>query len=104
MGFLKGVDSAGNACPSLHVASAVFSAYWLNWQLPAAGLGRRSRLASTFWCVAIVYSTMATKHHVAVDVFAGAMLGLSVAWLSNPKAAASARRRTPDGGALIGQR
>lgn len=82
--FLKGVDAAGNACPSLHVASAAFSAYWLHWQLGAAGLGRRSRLLNIAWCLAIAYSTMATKQHVAVDVIAGAALGLAWAWWSRP--------------------
>ena len=80
--FLKGVDAAGNACPSLHVATAVFSGFWLHWLLPTVGFGRRTRLLSALWCVAIAYSTMATKQHVAVDVIAGAALGVAVAWLS----------------------
>ena len=80
VGFLKGVDAAGNACPSLHVATAVFSGFWLHWRLPSAGLGRGSRLLSACWCVAIIYSTMATKQHVAVDVVTGAALGSVVAW------------------------
>ncbi len=78
--FLKGVDAAGNAWPSLHVATAVFSAFWLHWRLSTVGLGRGSRLFSACWCVAIVYSTMATKQHVAVDVVAGVALGGMVAW------------------------
>jgi membrane-associated phospholipid phosphatase len=81
MGFLKGVDAAGNACPSLHVATSVFSALWLYLKLPSVGLGRSSRLFSTIWCVAIMYSTMATKQHVAVDVVAGALLGGVFWWL-----------------------
>jgi len=80
VGFLKGVDAAGNACPSLHVATAVFSAFWLHRHLPSVGLGRGSRLLNAFWCVAIIYSTMATKQHVAVDVAAGCALGSVVAW------------------------
>ena len=80
--FLKGVDAAGNACPSLHVATAVFSAFWLHWLLPTVGLGRGARLFNAFWCVAITYSTMATKQHVAVDVMAGVALGAAFAWLS----------------------
>ena len=81
VGFLKGVDAAGNACPSLHVATAVFSAFWLHWRLSSVGLGSGSRLFSACWCVAIVYSTMATKQHVAVDVVTGVALGGVVAWL-----------------------
>ena len=78
--FLKGVDAAGNAWPSLHVATAVFSAFWLHWRLSTVGLGRGFRLFSACWCVLIVYSTMATKQHVAVDVVAGSALGGMVAW------------------------
>ena len=29
MAVIKGLDAAGNACPSLHVGSAVFAAAWL---------------------------------------------------------------------------
>jgi len=83
--FLKGVDAAGNACPSLHVATAVFSGIWLHWRLPAAGLGRGARLLNACWCVAIAYSTMATKQHVAVDVVAGVALGVVGAWCSRTK-------------------
>lgn len=35
LSFLKGVDASGNACPSLHVASAVFAAYWMHHLLTA---------------------------------------------------------------------
>ena len=80
--FLKGVDAAGNACPSLHVATAVFSAFWLHWRVPVVGLGRGARLLSACWCVAIAYSAMATKQHVWVDVIAGAALGVVFAWFS----------------------
>lgn len=81
--FLKNLDAAGNACPSLHVATAVFSAFWLHWLLPSVGLGHTSRLLNACWCVAIAYSTMATKQHVAVDVVTGAALGMLFALLSN---------------------
>ncbi|WP_228273742.1 phosphatase PAP2 family protein [Rhodocyclus tenuis] len=94
MAFLKGVDAAGNACPSLHVATAVFSAYWLHWLLPAAGIGRTGNLISTVWCVAIAYSTLATKQHVAVDVFAGTALGLLLAWASRPQRIIARRARS----------
>jgi len=84
MAFLKGVDAAGNACPSLHVATAVFAGYWLHHQLPELGLGRTARGCNALWCLAICYSTMATRQHVAIDVLAGSALGLGVAWLTHP--------------------
>jgi membrane-associated phospholipid phosphatase len=88
--FLKGVDAAGNACPSLHVATVVFSSFWLQWLLPQVGLGRISRLVSACWCAGVVYSTMATKQHVAIDVVAGAALGSMFAWMSKPRAVITA--------------
>jgi hypothetical protein len=82
MGFLKGVDAAGNACPSLHVATAVFSAVWLGAQLRVLGAGKGLRACNWLWCAAIVYSTLATKQHVALDALGGWALGAGGAWLS----------------------
>lgn len=84
--FLKNVDTAGNAFPSLHVATAVFSGLWLHWRLRLLRLGRAVEWGNIAWCVAIAYSTMAVKQHVALDVAAGTLLGLGSAWLSSLKA------------------
>lgn len=72
---LKGVDAPGNACPSLHVATAFFSGYWLHVLLGRLGLGRKILAGNWLWCLAIIYSTLATKQHVFVDVLAGLVLG-----------------------------
>jgi hypothetical protein len=82
MAFLKGVDAAGNACPSLHVATAVFSALWLHWRLGDLGAGRGIRGLNVLWCVAIAWSTLATRQHVAVDVIAGVALALALAGIA----------------------
>jgi PAP2 superfamily len=73
---LTGLDAAGNACPSLHVATAVFAAIWLDALLREMGAGRVAQGVSWLWCLGIVYSAMATKQHVAIDALAGAALGL----------------------------
>jgi membrane-associated phospholipid phosphatase len=73
--LVAGIDASGNACPSLHVAVAVFSAFWLSDQLREVGANRFSRIANVVWCAAIVYSTLATKQHVLLDVLAGSVLG-----------------------------
>lgn len=78
--FLKEVDTAGNACPSLHVATAVFSAVWLHGRIGAWRLGAPLRIANIAWCVGIAWSTLAIKQHVALDVYAGAALGAAFAW------------------------
>ena len=83
--FLKQVDAAGNACPSLHVATAVFTALWLHWRFKRMELGSLAQIINIAWCIAIAYSTLATKQHVAIDVFTGTALGIAAAWLTNLK-------------------
>ena len=81
-GVLTGLDAAGNACPSLHVATALFAAIWLDALSREMGAGRVVRGVSWAWCLGIVYSAMATKQHVALDVAAGAALGVVGALLA----------------------
>lgn len=80
--FLKNVDAAGNAFPSLHVATAFFSGIWLDHLLRRFGAPGWSRLFNWLWCIGIVYSTLATRQHVAVDMWGGLILGGVAAWLS----------------------
>lgn len=79
---LKSIDTAGNACPSLHVATAVFSCLWLFWHLQSLRAGMLLQLVNVVWCVGIVYSTMAVRQHVAIDVLAGTLLGVGTAWMT----------------------
>ena len=80
--FLKSIDAAGNACPSLHVATAVFSGIWLHHLLRRFGTSAWLLAFNWLWCIGIVYSTLATRQHVAVDVLAGLVLGILAAALS----------------------
>jgi membrane-associated phospholipid phosphatase len=80
--FLKSMDASGNACPSLHVATAVFSAIWLHHLLRGFGAPLWILILNWAWCTGIVYSALATRQHVAVDVFAGLALGVLAAGLS----------------------
>jgi membrane-associated phospholipid phosphatase len=77
--FLKDSDQAMNACPSMHVAFAVFTAMWLARVLREMGAGAVLLSINGAWCLAIIYSTIATRQHVALDVVAGAALGWCVA-------------------------
>ena len=88
--ILRGKDAAGNACPSLHVATAVFSAIWLDWLALRLGFGRLLRGLNLLWCVLIVFSTMATKQHVLIDVLCGAALGALMVWITRPRALCAA--------------
>ncbi len=87
---LHGVDAAGNACPSLHVATAVFSLVWLHRQLQAMHAPAALQVLNGVWCALIVYSTLAIKQHVVWDAVAGLALGLLFALAS--------LRRHPAGG------
>jgi membrane-associated phospholipid phosphatase len=77
--FLKSVDAAGNACPSLHVAYAVLTAIWLDRLLRGLQTPRLIHLLNWAWCLVIAYSTLATKQHVALDLAAGTLLGAAMA-------------------------
>ena len=77
--FLQSVDASGNVCPSLHVAFAVFTAIWLDRLLRPMGAGWWLCAFNWSWCVGILYSTIAIRQHVILDVVAGASLGSLVA-------------------------
>ncbi|HSI08075.1 MAG: polysaccharide deacetylase family protein [Rariglobus sp.] len=78
--FLKSADASGNACPSLHTAFAVFTALWFARILPGLGAGRLLQAVNLVWAFLIVYSTLATKQHVALDALWGCVLG---AWIAS---------------------
>lgn len=84
--FLKSVDASGNACPSLHVAFAVFTAIWMEKLLREMKGGPLVRVLNWLWCLGILYSTIATRQHVFLDVIAGSVLGSVLALLSAGKA------------------
>jgi membrane-associated phospholipid phosphatase len=77
--ILQGVDAAGNACPSMHVAIAIFTAIWIEHILRHAGAPMLLRLANALWFAAIAWSTLAIRQHVVLDVLAGALLGVAFA-------------------------
>ena len=93
--FLKSMDASGNACPSLHVATAVFSGIWLHYLLRRFGAPPWILILNWTWCIAIVYSAMATRQHVAVDVLAGLALGVPAACLSLRRRARASAQGSP---------
>ncbi len=74
--LLRQIDLAGNACPSLHVATAVFTATCLHTILRELRCPTWVKASNWVWCLLIVYSTMGIKQHVMWDVLAGTALGL----------------------------
>ena len=81
LSLLRRLDLAGNACPSLHVATAVFTAMAMHQLMGELEAPIWVKRANWLWCTLIVYSTMAIKQHVLWDVLAGLALGLFFGWL-----------------------
>ncbi len=80
--MLAGAGTAANACPSMHVAVAIFSAVWLHYLLREIGAPGFVRMLNWLWFAVISYSTLAIKQHVFIDAAAGLALGLAFAFLS----------------------
>lgn len=80
--LMQGIDAPGNACPSMHVAIAVFTAIWIDHHFRACRVPGWLRVANWAWFVAITFSTVAVRQHVVLDATAGALLGMVFAWPS----------------------
>jgi membrane-associated phospholipid phosphatase len=74
--MLHQVDETSNACPSMHVAVAIFTAVRVDEVFRSIRSPLWLRLLNAAWFTVIVYSTLAIKQHVVLDVAAGALLGL----------------------------
>ncbi len=80
--WLHRVDQSSNACPSMHVAAAVFTLVRVDDILRSTRSPLQLRLFNVAWCCVIAYSTLAIRQHVSLDVAAGACLGLVFALAS----------------------
>jgi membrane-associated phospholipid phosphatase len=80
--MLHRVDETSNACPSMHVAVAIFTAVRVEASLRAMRVPFTVRWFNIAWCIVIAYSTLAIKQHVVLDVAAGALMGLTFAVMS----------------------
>lgn len=90
--LIKGMDAAGNAFPSLHVASAVFTALWLNRLFAEVEAPRLLAWLSMLHCAVIIWSTIATRQHVVLDAIGGVVVGTVFAALSFRQARGDAGR------------
>ncbi|MGD0463706.1 MAG: phosphatase PAP2 family protein [Tepidisphaeraceae bacterium] len=79
--LLVAIDEPRNVFPCLHAAFAVFTAICIGRRLRQLGGRGLIRGLNWCWCLSILYSAMATKQHLAVDVFAGTVLGAAWAGL-----------------------
>lgn len=102
--MLQGVDATGNACPSMHVAIALFTMLWIEHLLRRMRAPLTLRGLNLAWFLAIAWSTLAIKQHVVLDVLAGGLLGLAFALPSLHWRPGAARERGPERGADIIER
>ena len=89
MKWIAAGDGALNAFPSLHAAFLVCMSA-LAWRMFRPAHSRRVVMVSALWGGAILFSTLATKQHYALDLAAGALLGWLADWLAWRGASAAA--------------
>jgi len=70
---LRGVDAATSCLPSMHVAGSYLAAFSLWRHRPAVFAG------FLLWATLVAASTLTTKQHYLVDIFAGLSLAASIA-------------------------
>ncbi len=80
--LIRGLDAASNAFPSLHVATAVFSAFWLYRLFAQFNAPKAVQWLSVLHCSVIIWSTIATRQHVVLDAIGGLVVGAAFAALS----------------------
>jgi membrane-associated phospholipid phosphatase len=82
---LRGVDAATSCLPSMHVAGSYLAAFSL-WRHRPVVFG-----GFLLWATAVAVSTLTTKQHYLVDIFAGLLLALAIAtvffWIPGPRSA-----------------
>jgi membrane-associated phospholipid phosphatase len=76
--FIARLDGPLNAFPSLHAGFLVYNLS-LTWRLFARGCPRIVMAGLFVWAALILFATLATKQHYAVDLLAGGALG----WLAD---------------------
>ena len=75
--FLVGLDLPRNAMPSLHASLAVVAAIAI--QLSDV-FPKWSKLLVWLWVVGILWSTIALRQHVSLDLISGAVIAVIVWW------------------------
>jgi membrane-associated phospholipid phosphatase len=81
MQMIAAYDGHLNACPSLHAAFLAYMAL-LAWRMFGRVAPWGTVLTAGAWGLAILYSTLATKQHYALDLAAGLVVGMLADWLA----------------------
>ncbi len=76
------MDEPTNACPSLHASVTVLSTIFALIVLGRFRLPWLWRAFTMVWALGILWSTLATRQHVFIDIAAGSCLGVLVATIA----------------------
>ena len=78
----KGLTGGVMPLSAVLTTDAVYAAFWLHRIFVQIGAPTLLRWLSVLQCAVILWSTMAIRQHVFIDVLAGAAVGVLFAWLS----------------------
>jgi membrane-associated phospholipid phosphatase len=78
--FITKVDGPLNAFPSLH-AGTLFYTLALGRRMLGSRLKPVVVIGAVVWASLILFATLATKQHYAIDLLAGGLIGLAADWL-----------------------
>ena len=78
--FIARADGPFNAFPSLHASTLIYTIA-LAKRLFGRSLSPIVFAALILWAALILYGTLATKRHYAIDLLAGGLIGLAADWV-----------------------
>lgn len=81
MQWLLSYDGTFNAFPSLHAAFLIYLAA-LGWRIFGRDLSRMAIATAVLWAGLILYATIATRQHYAIDLLAGGIVGYLADWFA----------------------
>lgn len=93
--FITRVDGPLNAFPSLHAGSLIYTLVWAR-RLCGGRLNLWVAVLLPAWAGLILFATLATKQHYAIDLLAGGLIGWAADWFAwrSPISGAMASMKT----------
>lgn len=79
--FITRVDGPLNAFPSLHAGSLIYTLAWAR-RLCGARFNLWIAVLLLAWAALILFATLATKQHYAIDLLAGGLIGWAADWFA----------------------
>lgn len=80
--FITRVDGPLNAFPSLHAGCLIYTLAWAR-RLSGARFNLWIAVLVLAWVALILFATLATKQHYAIDLLAGGVIGWTAYWFAS---------------------